>query len=101
MAAAWLVICLLLTAILIPMALRLPRWIEFEIVLLVWWVIWFAVLTGFLYRGLRVADDYALHQPRNWFSSWFSSWRSESEQQTTSGGSWWDGFFWDGFSVMN
>jgi hypothetical protein len=39
-AAVWLVICLLLTAILIPMALRLPRWIEFEIVLLVWWVLW-------------------------------------------------------------
>lgn len=88
-AAAWLVVCLLLTAVLIPMALRLPRWIEFEIVLVVWWVVWLSVLTGFLYRGLRVADDHTLHEPRNWFSGWFSSAR-----RTTSEGSWWDGFFW-------
>ena len=41
-AAAWLVICLFVTAVLIPMALRTPRlWIEFEIVLLVWWISWF------------------------------------------------------------
>ena len=31
--AAWLVVCFGLTAVLIPMVLRLPRWVEFEIVL--------------------------------------------------------------------
>jgi hypothetical protein len=96
-AAAWLVVCLLLTAVLIPMALRLPRWIKFEIVLGVWWVVWFGVLTTFLYRGLRVADDHALHQPRNWFSGWFSSGKGNSRKQSEPGGSWWDGFFWGWF----
>jgi hypothetical protein len=87
-AAAWLVISLVLTAILIPMTVRLPRWVDFEIVLGVWWVVWFGVLTAFLYRGLRVADDHALHRPRSWFSS------NKSQQQSTSNDSWWDGFFW-------
>ncbi|HEV3260589.1 MAG TPA: hypothetical protein VG013_27285 [Gemmataceae bacterium] len=96
-AAAWLVICLLLTAVLIPMALRLPPWIESEIVLGVWWVVWFVVLTTFLYSGLRVTDDHALQQPRNWFSSWFSSNQRKSEKQTEPRGSWWDGFFWGWF----
>ena len=31
--AAWLFVCFGLTAALIPMVLRLPRWVEFEIVL--------------------------------------------------------------------
>jgi hypothetical protein len=92
LAAAWLVVCLLLTAVLIPMALHLPRWVEFEIVLAVWWVVWFAVLTAFLYRGLRVSDDHALGEPRNWFSGWFSS-----PKEPTGSGSWWDGFFWGWF----
>jgi hypothetical protein len=94
MAAAWLVICLLLTAILIPMAVRLPLWIDFEIVMVVWWAIWFAVLTRFLYRGLRVVDDHGLQQPRNWFSGCFSSNKNKSEKQNLSSGNWWDGFFW-------
>jgi len=34
--AAWLVICFLLTAVLIPMALNLPQWIKFEMVLGAW-----------------------------------------------------------------
>ena len=54
--ALWLVACLVLTAVLIPAVLRLPRWVEFEIVLGVWWVVWFAALTWFLFRGLRVTD---------------------------------------------
>jgi hypothetical protein len=90
LAAAWLVVCLLLTAVLIPMALHLPRWVEFEIVLAVWWAVWFAALTAFLYRGLRVTDDHTLGQPNNWFSGWFSSRKEPS-------GGWWDGFFWGWF----
>jgi hypothetical protein len=92
-AAAWLVVCLGLTAVLIPMVLRLPIWIDFEIVLAVWWVVWLGVLTAFLYSGSRVADDHALQQPRNWFSGWFSSGKSKSGKESTSDGSWWDGFF--------
>ena len=86
--ALWLVACLVLTAVLIPAVLRLPRWVEFEIVLGVWWVVWFVALTWFLFRGLRVTDDLAFHQPRNWFSSGTTQAKSESS------GSWWDGFWW-------
>ncbi len=91
-AAAWLVVCLLLTALLIPMAVRLPLWVDFEIVLAVWWAVWFAVLTGLLHNGFRVADDHALQQPRNWFSGWSSSKKNKESSETS--GSWWDGFFW-------
>jgi hypothetical protein len=84
-----LVICLLLAVILIPMALRLPRWVEFEIVLGVWWFVWFAVLTCFLYRGLRVGDDYAFHRPRNWSSSN----QNQSQKDSTSTDSSGVGFF--------
>jgi hypothetical protein len=90
-AAAWLVVCLL-TAVLIPMALRLPRWLEFEIVLGVWWVVWFGVLTTFLYQGLRVADDHALPQPRSWFSGWFAPDRGKTGKRSASTGSWWGDF---------
>jgi hypothetical protein len=34
--AVWLVVCFGLTAVLVPMALRLPLWLDFEIVLAVW-----------------------------------------------------------------
>ncbi|MFO0843469.1 MAG: hypothetical protein U0797_13890 [Gemmataceae bacterium] len=68
--AFWLAVCFVLTALLIPMALRLPRWVEAEIVLGVWWAIWFGVLTRMLHVGWRVSDDHALPPPRNWFSGW-------------------------------
>src|SRR5262249_26115498 len=64
----WLVCCFGLTAVLIPAVLRLPRWIEFEIVLAVWWVGWLAVLSCLLYQGQRVTDDHQLGPPRNWLS---------------------------------
>lgn len=92
--AVWLVICFVLTAVLIPLVLRLPRWIEFEIVVGVWWVIWFAVLATILYRGQRVTDDHQFGQPRKWFSS------DASGQPARSGdpnAAWWDGFFWGWF----
>jgi hypothetical protein len=87
--AAWLVICFILTAVLIPMALSLPQWIEFEIVLAAWWLIWFAVLTRLLFTGQRVTDDYQMHNPRRWFGS---SSGKKPEKKTSSGGSWW---WWD------
>ncbi len=66
--AFWLVCCFGLTAILVPAVLRLPLWIDVEIVLAAWWVGWLGVLTCLLYLGHRVTDDHTLHQPRNWFS---------------------------------
>src|SRR5262249_46714596 len=74
--AAWLLICFILTGLLIPAVLRLPSWIEYEVVLAIWWVVWLAVLTRLLYTGQRVADDHRLQEPRNWFAS--SKGRAES-----------------------
>ena len=87
--AAWLAVCFGLTAALIPMVLRLPRWVEFEIVLVLWWVIWLAVLTRLLYTGQRVADDHQLREPRSWFSS---DKPEQKEQKKDPDRSWWDGF---------
>ena len=67
--AAWLVVCLLLPAVLIPVVVRLPVWIDFEIVLGVWWLVWFAVLARLLYTGQRVTDDHAPQSPRSWLGA--------------------------------
>lgn len=48
-----------LAALLVPGALRLPRWIEAELVLAAWWAIVGTTLTTLLYRGYRLEDDYA------------------------------------------
>ena len=55
--AAIMAVSFLLSAILIPVAAHLPRWIEFEIVLGVWWATWFLVSAGLLFRGVGVDDD--------------------------------------------
>jgi len=88
--AAWLVVCFGLTAVLIPMVFRLPRWVEFEIVLALWWAVWLAVLTRLLYTGQRVADDHQMREPRNWFASDKSK---QKEQKKDVDRSWWDGLF--------
>ena len=85
--AAWLVVCFVLTAVLIPMALRLPRWVEFEIVLAAWWAIWLAVLTRLLYAGQRVADDHQMREPRNWFAS---DKAKQQERTKDPDRAWWD-----------
>jgi hypothetical protein len=56
-----------LTALLIPAVLRLPRWIDFEVVLALWWAAWSVILTWLLYTGRRVSDDHQLGKPRRWF----------------------------------
>ena len=50
-------VCLALSGILIPVGAHLPRWIEAEIVLAAWWVIWVGMLTYLLYQGHVVDDD--------------------------------------------
>jgi hypothetical protein len=87
--AVWLVVCFVLTAALIPMALRLPHWVEFEIVLAVWWAIWLAVLSRFLYTGQRVTDDHEMHEPRFWFAS-----EPSKPYERDPDRSWWNGYFW-------
>ncbi len=67
--AALLVVSIALTAALIPMAVRLPLWIDFELVLGAWWLIWTAVLARLLYTGRRISDDHRMAAPRRWFGS--------------------------------
>ncbi len=56
-----------LAALAIPLAAKLPVWVEFEIVLCVWWAAWVAMLSYLLYHGRRVSDDYAWRSARSWF----------------------------------
>jgi len=46
-----------------PLALQLPKWIEIEIVLAMWWVSWTALLARLLYRGYRIDDDWLYFAP--------------------------------------
>jgi hypothetical protein len=66
--AAWLVACFVFTAILIPMVVRLPRWVDFEVVLCIWWAVWLVVLTRLLFTGHQVTDDHSMPEPRDWLS---------------------------------
>jgi len=85
--AACVVGCLLVTALLIPALLRLPTWVEYEVVLCVWWAVWLATLTWLLYTRKRLTDDHRLGSPRRWFGAPKSS---VGER----GGSAWEPFFW-------
>lgn len=53
----------LVSGVLLPTALKLPRWIETELVLTAWWVVLSAVLSFLLYRGYRLADDWVYFSP--------------------------------------
>jgi hypothetical protein len=61
--AAVLLGCLAVTAVMLPAAARLPRWVETEIVLGAWWLIVAATLTILLYRGFRLRDDFVYFAP--------------------------------------
>lgn len=67
--AAWLICFLILIGLLIPAVLRLPLWIDFEIVLSAWWLVWLTVLARLLYTGQRIAADHQLGAPRNWLAA--------------------------------
>jgi len=62
----WLLVCFALTAVLIPVALNLKVWVEIEIVLSCWWVLWCVLLTKLLYKGEQVSDDHSPGEPRSW-----------------------------------
>jgi hypothetical protein len=85
--AGWLLLALAMTGLLIPVVLRLPIWIDFEIVLVVWWTIWLGALTSLLYTGSRLSDDHRLHEPRNWLAS--SRPKERSTSSADGWGSWW------------
>jgi hypothetical protein len=54
--------------LIIPLARHFPPWIDFEIVLGGWWLVWVVALTTLLYRGSRVSDDHVLKGPRDWLA---------------------------------
>jgi hypothetical protein len=56
-------LCLALPAALLPVSLGLPRWIEAEIVIGCWWLVWATALSVLLYRGFRLSHDYVLRAP--------------------------------------
>ncbi len=64
--AAWLILYFVLTGRLIPAVLRLPRWVEFEIVLAAWGMVWLIVLARLLYTGRLVSHDYRWDERYNW-----------------------------------
>ena len=49
--------CLVFTGAAVPFALHLPRWVEMEVVLAGWWLIWTVVLTVVARRGAELVDD--------------------------------------------
>lgn len=58
-------LCLALPALALPAALGLPRWLEAEIVLASWWLVWASALSLLLFRGFRLSHDYVLRAPRS------------------------------------
>jgi hypothetical protein len=84
-----LLLCMGLTALLVPMALKLSTWIKAEIVIAVWWAIWGFALTLFLYNGWLVTHDF--QQPT------FSSPTSREAAGDSYSRGWWDGFLWGSF----
>lgn len=54
--AALLLACMAFTALAVPFALHLPRWLEVEGVLGAWWLAWALILGVIAYRGQRLAD---------------------------------------------
>jgi hypothetical protein len=57
--------CFGASAVLMPATVRLPRWVEAELVLGVWWAIVSVVTTTLLYRGFRLRDDFVYFAPWN------------------------------------
>ncbi|HHH31346.1 MAG TPA: hypothetical protein ENK57_23780 [Polyangiaceae bacterium] len=41
----------------VPTLLTLPRWVEWELVMGGWWLVWTGIFTVLLFRGWRIADD--------------------------------------------
>jgi hypothetical protein len=65
-----LVLCFAASAfIVLPLAWKKPVWIEVEVVLAAWWVVWAVFLSILLHRGWHVSDDHMWTGPSGyWFS---------------------------------
>lgn len=72
-------------AVLLPVTLHLPRWIEGELVLAAWWIIVSVTLVVLLYRGFRLRDDLVFFLP------WDRPAKRETTPAAANGSSWGDG----------
>lgn len=70
--------CFLFAALVFPLTLHLPVWLEVEVVMLAWWAIWTAALSYMLHQGRRISDDHRWERP-----------------VSRGGNSWLDGGGWD------
>jgi hypothetical protein len=61
--ATVIVLSFVATASLVPFAVRLPPWERTEVVLAAWWLLGTVTLSWLLFRGARLADDYAYQAP--------------------------------------
>ena len=50
-------VSLVLPTALVPSFVRLPMWVEVEVVFATWWLVWTLTFTWLLFRGQRIADD--------------------------------------------
>jgi hypothetical protein len=57
------VVSLLASTVLVPASVRLPRWIEAEMVLALWWAVLAVTLIVLLFRGFRLKDDLVYFMP--------------------------------------
>jgi hypothetical protein len=57
------VVSLVAAAVLVPAAVRLPRWVEAEMVIGLWWLVMAVTLVVLLYRGFRMQDDLVYFMP--------------------------------------
>ena len=86
---------LVTSGVLLPVALKLPRWIEMELVLGVWWALLVVFLAVMLHSGARIKEDHAF------VMRWNLGSKSETKQSksppsggsssggSSSGSSWW------------
>ena len=77
---------LIASAVLLPASLKLPRWIEAELVLALWWVILLGVLSVLLYRGFRIRDDFVYFAPWNRPSSPPADGKAKADSSSASSG---------------
>lgn len=94
--AGMLILCFFVTGLLIPMSLHLAPWIEIEIVLGTWWVIWFLVLSYLLAAGQRVTHDYEMHEPRSWLPKWSKKPATPPAEKPRRQSGWGDFWLWTG-----
>ncbi len=66
--AIFLLVLFVAVAVVLPLALHRAAWVEAEIVVAAWFLIWTAVLTSLGYSGRTVEEDWSgFHRPRRLF----------------------------------